>query len=115
MPDDLDLEVAELLEDLATRDLDATPFPVVHLGTHHVKRRRFGRSVPRAVVMATGVERSGEVEPIGVAFGDPEDAAFWRTFLLSLVARRLRGVELVAVGDHEAALAAVQEVFRSAV
>lgn len=114
MPDDLDLEVAELLEDLATRDLDATPFPVVHLGIQHVRRRRRGRSVARAIVMATGVTADGEIEPVGVAFGDSDDPSFWRTFLLSLVARRLRGVQVVAAGPQRGVDEAVAAVFPDA-
>jgi transposase-like protein len=42
-----------------------------------------------AVLIATGVKRSGEREVMGVDVGTAEDLEFWRSFLRQLVSRSL--------------------------
>src|SRR3712207_7275597 len=45
--------------------------------------------------IATGVRADGWREVLGFAVGDSEDGAFWTSFLRSLKARGLGGVQLV--------------------
>jgi len=86
------------LEAFRTRRLDGE-FPYVFCDATYVKARVGGRVVSRAVVVATGVTASGDREVLGVEVGDSEDGAFWTSFLRSLRARGLSGVQLV-ISDH---------------
>ncbi len=54
----------------------------------------------KAVIVATGVSRSGDREVLGVEVGDSEDGAFWIAFLRGLRARGLAGVKLVISDAH---------------
>ena len=67
--------------------------------------------VSRAIVVATGVARTGDREVLGVAVGDSEDGAFWTAFLRSLRARGLAGVQLVISDPHVGLKAAIGAVF----
>lgn len=109
-----DREMDELLELACTRDLSATLFPVVHLGAFYSKYRTDESVAYRTVVMATGVTDEGDLEPIGVAAGDSEEPTFWARFLLSLKARGLEGVRVVASGEHGGLKEALEAVFPSA-
>ena len=64
----------------------------------------------KAVVIATGVARTGEREVLGVAVGDSEDGAFWTAFLRDLKARGLSGVRLVISDAHEGLKSAIAAV-----
>jgi putative transposase len=72
--------------------------------------RENGRVISMAVLIATGVKRSGEREVIGVDVGPAEDLEFWRAFLRQLVSRGLRGVRLVTSDSHLGLKQAVLEV-----
>jgi putative transposase len=63
-----------------------------------------------AVVIAVGVLASGERRVLGVEVGASEEAAFWASFLRSLVARGLSGVELVISDAHEGLKQAIATV-----
>ena len=54
-----------------------------------------GRVVSMAVVVAYGVRADGVREVLGLDGGLSEDVEFWRSFFQRLVARGLRGVQLV--------------------
>ena len=66
----------------------------------YVKARSGGRIVAKAVIVATGVTRSGDREVLGVEVGDSEDGAFWIAFLRGLRARGSTGVKLVISDAH---------------
>ena len=51
--------------------------PTCSSTAHAVKARTGGRIVSKAVIVATGVARSGDREVLGVEVGDSEDGAFW--------------------------------------
>jgi hypothetical protein len=74
------------------------------------KVRENGRVISMAVLIATGVERTGEREVLGVDVGPAEDLEFWRAFLRQLVSRGLRGVRLVTSDSHLGLKQAVAEV-----
>jgi transposase-like protein len=93
---ELDAEV----ERFRTRPL-AGPYPYVWLDATFVKVRRDGRVASVAVVIAVGLRSSGEREVLGLDVGPSEDGAFWLSFLRSLVARGLSGVQLVVSDSHQ--------------
>ena len=93
---DLDAQVQRFRE----RALDGTAYPYVWLDATFVKAREDGRVVSQAVVIAVGVRQSGEREVLGCDVGPSEDGAFWLQFLRGLVARGLRGVQLVVSDAH---------------
>ena len=80
------------------------------LDATYVKARVAGRVVSRAVVVATGITRTGDREVLGVDVGDSEDGVFWTSFLRSLRARGLTGTQLVISDAHQGLVAAVGAV-----
>lgn len=93
-------ELDESLQAFRDRPLDHVEFPYVFLDATYVKARAGGRIVARAVIVATGVTRTGDREVLGVEVGDSEDGTFWIAFLRSLRARGLTGVQLVISDAH---------------
>src|SRR5207244_12817431 len=63
-----------------TRRLDAE-FPYLFLDATFEQVRENGRVISMAVLIATGVKRTGEREVLGVDVGPAEDLEFWRAFL----------------------------------
>ncbi len=92
-----------------TRPLDAE-YPYLMLDATFEKVRENGRVISMAVLIATGVKRTGEREVVGVDVGPAEDLEFWRAFLRQLVSRGLRGVRLVTSDSHLGLKQAVTEV-----
>lgn len=80
------------------------PCPYVWLDATYIKVRTAHRVVSKAVLVAYGVTEVGEREVLGIDVADGEMEDAWRRFLLSLVDRGLRGVQLV-VSDAHAGLA----------
>src|SRR5690348_13268336 len=78
--EELDGEV----ERFRQRKLDG-PHPYVWLDATFVKVRQDHRVVSMAVVIAIGVNDSGQREVLGLDVGPSEDGAFWHAFLRSLV------------------------------
>src|ERR671937_324172 len=105
----LDVEV----ERFRTRKLEG-PYPYCWLDATFVKVRQDGRVVNVAVVIAIGVNASGQREVLGLAVGPSEDGAFWLAFLRSLVARGLSGVKLVTSDAHQGLKAAIAAVLQGA-
>lgn len=89
-------------------------YPYLWLDATFVKGRANGRVVSQAVVIAVGVSASGVREVLGVDVGPSEDGTFWLTFLRSLVARGLTGVQLVTSDAHEGLRQAVAAVLHGA-
>jgi transposase-like protein len=89
-------------------------YPYLWLDALYMKVRQNHRIVNQAVVIAIGVRETGEREVIGFAVGASEEHAFWLEFLRSLVARGLKGVQLVVSDAHEGLKAAIGKVFSGA-
>jgi len=66
------------------------------------------------VVVATAVNAAGKREVLGIDVGTSEDGAFWLSFLRSLAARGLSGVELVTSDAHRGLRQAIATVFAGA-
>ena len=103
-------ELDTTLEAFRTRSLEHVEFPYVFLDATYLKARVAGRVVSRAVVVATGISRTGDREVLGVDVGDSEDGAFWTQFLRSLRARGLHGVQLVTSDAHTGLIEAIDAV-----
>ena len=107
-------ELDESLQAFRDRPLDHVEFPYVFLDATYVKARTGGRIVSKAVIVATGVTRSGDREVLGVEVGDSEDGAFWIAFLRGLRARGLTGVQLVISDAHIGLREAISSVMLGA-
>lgn len=92
------------------RRLDAV-YPYLWLDARYEKVREDHRVVSMATVVAYGVRADGVREVLGIDIGLSEDVAFWREFTQSLVARGLRGVQLVISDAHRGLKQAIREVF----
>ena len=64
----------------------------------------------KAVIIATGVDREGRREVLGLGVGLSEAAPFWTEFLRDLVRRGLTGVRLVISDAHEGLKQAITQV-----
>lgn len=106
-------ELDATVERFRSRRLDGT-YPYVWLDATSLKVRKDGRVISMAVVIAIGVNGQGEREVLGVAVGPSEDGAFWLSFLRSLVARGLSGVQLVISDTHEGLKGAIVAVLQGA-
>ncbi|WP_436757024.1 IS256 family transposase [Streptosporangium sp. V21-05] len=95
------------VETFRTRALDAGPYAFVWLDTLTQKVREGGRIINVHVLVATAVNANGTREILGVEVTSAEDGAGWLTFLRSLVARGLSGVQLVISDAHAGLVAAV--------
>jgi len=96
------------------RPLDQGPYPYVWLDALTQKVREGGRVVNVAVVVATAVNAQGKREILGLDTGASEDGAFWLSFLRSLAARGLSGVQLVVSDAHQGLKDAIAAVFSGA-
>ena len=106
----LDEEVAAFRD----RSLAEAAFPYVFLDATYCKARVGRRVVSQAVVIATGVRTDGHREVLGFDVGDSENGAFWTSFLRSLKARGLGGVQLVISDAHEGLKIAIASVLLGA-
>lgn len=79
----LDAQVAAF----RSRRLDHLAFPYVWLDGTYLHVREDHHVVSKAVIIVTGVSAAGHREVLGMAIGDSEDEAFWRSFLRDLRAR----------------------------
>ena len=93
-----------------TRRLDAE-YPYLWLDARYEHVREGGRVVSLAVIVAYGVRADGVREVLGLDIGLSEDVALWRAFLQDLVARGVRGVQLVVSDAHQGLKQAIREVF----
>jgi Transposase, Mutator family len=93
-----------------TRRLDAA-YPYLWLDARYEHVREDGRVVSMAVIVAYGVRADGVREVLGLDIGLSEDVALWRAFLQDLVARGVRGVQLVVSDAHQGLKQAIREVF----
>lgn len=96
------------------RPPDDATYPYVCFDATYQKVREGGRIVSQAVVVAVGVRESGEKSVIGLAIGPSETEAFWLDFSRRLVARGLRGVQLVISDAHEGLRSALAQCFTGA-
>lgn len=102
-------ELDQVVEAFRSRPLDGAPYTYVWFDAHTEKVRE-PRSVSVSVVKAIGVNKDGFREVLGVDVITAEDGAGWLSFLRSLKARGLLGVELAISDDHPGLVAAIAAV-----
>ncbi len=108
-------QVSEMAKDLdghveqfRTRRLDdAGPFTFIAADALVLKVREGGRVVGVHALVATGVNRDGHREILGLQVTTSEDGAGWLAFFRDLVARGLTGVRLVTSDAHAGLVAAI--------
>jgi transposase-like protein len=99
-----------VVETFRTRPFDEGPYPYVWMDALMVKSRELGRVVNVAVIVATAVNREGRKVILGLDVVTSEDGAGWEAFLRGLVARGLKGVQLVVSDAHEGLKSAVAKI-----
>lgn len=99
----------EQLQAWRERPLDRCPY--LYLDAHYEKVRQSGQVGDAAVLKAIGVNAEGKREGLGVSVSLSEHEVHWRTFLGDLVARGLKGVQLIISDAHAGLKAARQAVF----
>ena len=87
------------------------PCRYLYLDAHYEKVRQDGQVQDAAVLKAMGVNAEGKREVLGVSVSLSEHEVHWRQFLQTLVARGLRGVELIISDAHAGLKNARQAVF----
>jgi putative transposase len=83
----------------------------LYLDAHYEQVREDGQVRDLAVLVAVGVNRDGKREILGVSVSLSEHEVHWRTFLESLKARGLGGLQLITSDDHAGLRAARLAVF----
>lgn len=96
----LSRELDAIVEAFRSRPLAGAPYAYVWFDAHVEKVREGGRTVSVSVVKAIGVNRDGFREVLGLDVITAEDGAGWLSFLRSLKARGLSGVQLAISDDH---------------
>ena len=102
-------QLDETLEAWRTQPL--SEFRYVFLDARYEKVRQSGQVRDAAILLAVGVGADGKRRVLGVSVSLSEHEAHWRTFLQSLVARGLSGVQLITSDDHAGLKAARVAVF----
>ena len=103
---------AELDEQFAAwRERPLGQMRYLYLDARYEKVRQDGQVRNAAVLLAMGVNLEGKREVLGVSVSLGEHEVHWRTFLQSLVARGLAGVQLIISDDHSGLQKARMAVF----
>ncbi len=103
-----------LVEAFRKAPLERGPYPFAWLDAVHMRSREAGRVVNVALVLATGLNREGRREIMGVDVITCEDESGWESFLRSLKERGARGVRLVISDAHSGLKKAIASVFPGA-
>jgi len=102
-------QLDQTLEAWRQRPLSACPY--VYLDARYERVRQNGLVQKAAVLIAVGVDEAGKRTVLGVSVALSEHEVHWRTFLQSLVARGLCGVQLAISDAHEGLKTARLAVF----
>jgi putative transposase len=102
-------QLDETLEAWRSRPLGE--FCYIFLDARYEKVRQNGQVCDAAILLAVGVGPDGKRQVLGVSVSLSEHEAHWRTFMQSLVARGLSGVQLITSDDHAGLKAARIAVF----
>ena len=93
-----------------TRPLGDRTWPYLWLDALYLKVREGGRVVSKAVLVAYGVDHTGERQVLGCEVASGEMQACWKAFLERLVDRGLSGTLLVVSDAHTGLRAAIRAV-----
>jgi len=92
----------------------AGAYPYLWLDAKVERVREPGGVRHKALVIAYGVHETGRREVVGIDVGEAESESFWRSFLRSLRARGLDGVQLVISDAHTGLKQAIAAVMAGA-
>lgn len=104
-------ELDSKVKDFKERPLENGPYRYLWIDALSQKVREGGRVVNVAVVIATALNAQGYREIVGFDIVTSETTEAWTAFLRSMVARGLKGVELVISDAHGGIKAAINAVF----
>jgi putative transposase len=104
----------EELEKFARRRLDED-YPYLILDARYEKVREDGAVRSQAVLMAIGVDWEGRRNVLAVELANRESASSWKSLLVDLRNRGLRGVQLAISDDHPGLKRAIREVLPEAI
>ena len=110
----LNKKVYEHIEVWRNRHLHSEQYPYVFIDGIYLKRSWGGEFENVAILVAIAVNQDGYREVIGAADGMKEDKESWKSFLVSLRNRGLKGVQLVVGNKCQAMCDSVTEVFPEA-
>ena len=110
----LNKKVYEHIEVWRNRHLHSEQYPYVFIDGIYLKRSWGGEFENVAILVAIAVNQDGYREVIGAAEGMKEDKESWKSFLVSLRNRGLKGVQLVVGDKCQAMCDSVTEVFLEA-
>ena len=99
----------ENLQAWRSRPLGAMTY--LFLDARYEKIRQDGQIRDAAILIAVGVDQFGKRHILGISVSLGEQEIHWRTFLQSLVARGLCGIQLITSDDHAGLKAARMAVF----
>lgn len=104
---------AGLLDEVlaAWRERPLGTYRYLYLDARYEHVRQDGQVRDAAILLASGVSEAGKREILGVSVSLSEAEVHWRSFLESLVARGLQGVELIVSDDHAGLRKARRAVF----
>lgn len=97
------------------RDLTGQTYPFVLVDALVIRVRIDGRVRQRSLLLATGVNREGYRDLLGLHLGDKESQASWGAFFAALKQRGLCGVDLVVSDSHGGLVNAIHTHFQEAV
>jgi putative transposase len=83
---------------------------VLYLDARYEKVRQDGQIRDAAILIASGVVQSGKRQILGVSVSLSEAEVHWRAFLEDLVARGMKGIQLIVSDDHAGLRAARRAV-----
>ena len=102
------------IEAWRNRPLPSEQYPYVFIDGIYLKRSWGGEFENVAILVAIAVNQDGYREVIGASEGMKEDKESWKSFLLSLRNRGLKGVQLMIGDKCQAMCDSVTEVFPEA-
>lgn len=94
------------------RPLKDHHFPLVIVDAMIMKIREEGRVVPRAALIAVGVNNEGYREILGIRIGDSESEESWNDFFSWMKARGLKSVDLIVSDHHSGLINAIRQNFQ---
>ncbi len=100
-------DLDEQVEQFRTRPLDGGPYTFIAADALVLKVREGGRVAGVHALLATGVNKDGHREILGLQVTSAEDGAGWLGFFRDLTARGLTGVKLVTSDAHAGLVAAI--------
>lgn len=96
------------------RKLEGSVYPFVLVDALVIRVREEGRVKNKSLLLASGINRDGYRDLLGLHLGESESEASWTAFFTSLHARGLSGVELVVSDNHKGLVKALRQQFQGA-